>query len=81
MTDATETARRALQQEINAELSVRETLELQHGEVFDTSEMREAFTVTGLAAHFVVVTRKSDGAKGTLVFQHRPRFYFGFEPS
>ena len=28
----------------------------------------------------VVVRRKSDGQKGSLMFQAHPRFYFGFEP-
>ena len=31
-------------------------------------------------APLVVVRRKSDGVKGSLMFQHSPRFYFGFEP-
>jgi hypothetical protein len=29
-------------------------------------------------APFVIVTRKSDGAKGSLEFTHNPRFYFNF---
>jgi hypothetical protein len=28
----------------------------------------------------VVVRRRSDGVKGSLYFQHNPRFYYGFEP-
>jgi hypothetical protein len=28
----------------------------------------------------VVVRRRSDGGKGSLEFQHQPRFYFNFQP-
>ena len=28
---------------------------------------------------FVVVRRKADGVKGSLMFQNSPRFYFGFQ--
>jgi hypothetical protein len=45
-----------------------------------TAEMSAEFTVHSFAAPFVIVTRKSDGAKGTLEFTHSPRFYFGFTP-
>ena len=34
----------------------------------------------GFAAPLVVVRRKSDRVKGSLMFQGSPRFYFGFEP-
>jgi hypothetical protein len=30
-------------------------------------------------APFVVVRRLSDGQKGSLEFQHHPRFYFNFQ--
>ena len=34
----------------------------------------------GFSAPLVVVRRKSDNQKGSLMFQASPRFYFGFEP-
>ena len=43
-------------------------------------QLSQDFTVEGFAAPYVVVRRKSDGQRGTLMFQHSPRFYFGFEP-
>lgn len=49
------------------------------GPVWDTEELVADFDVVGFAAPFVVVKRKSDGVKGTLMFTHRPRFYFKFE--
>jgi hypothetical protein len=45
---------------------------------WDTDELRRDFEVLGFMAPFVVVRRKSDGAKGSLEFTHSPRFYFNF---
>ena len=77
--DPTEAARRSLQQEVNADLSPREVLEHAHGQVWDTEQLREDFNVTGFMAPFVVVHRLGDGVKGTLMFQHSPRLYWGFQ--
>lgn len=60
-------------------MTTREELENQFGQVYDTKELQEAFVVHGFLSPFVSVTRKSDGAKGTLIFLHSPRFYFSFE--
>lgn len=46
---------------------------------WDTDGLRENFEVLAFAAPFVLVKRKSDGAKGTLQFVHHPRKYFGFQ--
>jgi hypothetical protein len=78
MRDPTETIRRALVAEINHNPNSREALEAKHGKVWDTREMITDFSVSGFATPFVVVTRNSDGAKGSLTFQHNPRFYFSF---
>lgn len=79
MSDPTESARRQLLEEINAAPGSRDALEAEHGEVWDTSELSRDFDVLGFSAPLVVVRRKSDGVKGSLFFQHSPRFYFGFE--
>jgi hypothetical protein len=76
--DPTEQIRRALVSSINNEPGPRELLELEHGQVWDTGQMTTDFDVVGFGAPFVVVRRKSDGQNGTLMFQHRPRFYFAF---
>ena len=78
--DTTENARRELVTALNAEPKGRAELELKHGEVWDTDELRRDFEVTGFMPPFVVVRRKSDGISGSLVFQHRPRFFFCFSP-
>jgi hypothetical protein len=80
MTDPTETARREMLAEINAEPGSREYLEAKHGQVWDTSQLSEDYEVLGFMAPMVVVRRRSDRQKGSLYFQHQPRFYFGFEP-
>jgi hypothetical protein len=78
MSDPTETIRRQRLVEINAEPGSREALEAQHGQVWTTTELSQDFEVIGFMAPLVVVRRKSDGVKGSLEFQHSPRFYFNF---
>jgi hypothetical protein len=81
MTDPTEGIRRFMVQQINAEPGSREALKIMHGQVWDTAELSKDFEVQGFMAPYVVVRRKSDGVKGSMTFQHQPRFYFSFEPS
>ncbi len=78
MSDPTEQVRREMLAEINTEPGSREALAVQHGQVWTTDELAQDFRVLGFAAPLVVVERKSDGVRGSLCFQHRPRFYFGF---
>lgn len=80
MADPTEPIRRQQLAEINAEPGSREYLEAKHGQVWDTSELQRDFEVLGFMAPFVIVRRKADGVKGSLKFQHSPRFYFNFKP-
>ena len=80
MNDPTEAIRRQRLAEINTEPGIREALESQHGQVWDTQELGRDFQVLGFAAPLVVVRRKSDGVRGSLEFQHQPRFYFNFQP-
>ena len=78
MNDPTANIRRQQVAEINADPGSRQALEAEHGQVWDTSEVQQDFTVTGFLAPYVSATRNSDGAKGTLMFQHNPRFNFNF---
>jgi len=80
MSDETETVRRQQLVEINAQPGSREALEAEHGQVWDTQELGRDFRVEGFLAPFVIVRRKSDGQRGSLMFQHDPRLYFSFEP-
>jgi hypothetical protein len=80
MADSTESIRKELVAEINAQPGSREYLEAKHGQVWDTGQLSDDFEVLGFMAPVVVVRRRSDGVKGSLFFQHSPRFYYGFEP-
>lgn len=80
MHDETEAPRRQRLAEINAEPGSREALEAKHGRVWNTGELTEEFEAIGFMAPFVVVRRRSDGMKGSLEFQHSPRFYFNWRP-
>jgi hypothetical protein len=73
-----ETLRRQQHAEVNAHPGTREALQAEHGDVWDTEEMRRDFTVTGFMSPYVVVVRKADNKLGTLTFQGSPRFYFSF---
>lgn len=85
-----ESQRSALQQEINENALDRAQLEAQveireGGPVWDTEELQRDFAVDGFLAPFVFVTTKVPvgnhpvGTRGSLFFQHDPRFYWGFE--
>lgn len=80
MSESTEALRRERLAQINTDPGSREALEAQYGQVWDTSQLGQDFEVLGFMAPLVVVRRKSDGMKGSLEFQHCPRFYFNFQP-
>ena len=80
MSDPTESISREMVAEINAAPGSREALEAKHGQVWDTDQLCEDFEALGFMAPIVVVRRRSDGRKGSLEFQHSPRFYFNFQP-
>jgi len=80
MSDPTEAIRRERIVEINAAPGSREALEAKHGQVWDTDQLSDEFQVLGFLAPVVVIRRRSDGVKGSLEFQHSPRFYFNFQP-
>lgn len=56
----------------------RKRLQAQYGKVWDTAQLSEDFEALGFMAPYVVVRCRSDGRKGSLEFQHSPRFYFNF---
>jgi len=76
-----EQERRTACRVINGCPSTRESLEAAYGEVWDTNQLREQFNAVGFLAPLVIVRRKTDGLKGTVLFQHSPRLYFQFRPS
>lgn len=80
MFDETEATRREMVATINANAGPRAELEAKHGQVWDTSQLQDDFQVVGFMAPLVVVKRRSDGVKGSLMFQNDPRFYYSFQP-
>ena len=81
MEDPTEGIRRLESALINAAPGSREALEKEYGQVWDTEQLLADFEVLGFMAPYVVVKRKADGRKGSLSFQHLPRFYFEWKKS
>lgn len=79
MSDPTEGIRRKMVAEINADPNGREALEAKYGQVWDTQELSRDFEVQGFLAPFITVVRRSDGQRGSMLFQHYPRFYWGFD--
>lgn len=77
--DSTEDTRRALVVLINAHAAERADLEVQYGRVWNAAELVTDFEVLGFAAPCVVVKRKADNKLGSVLFQHRPRYYFAYQ--
>ena len=80
MTDETEDIRKQMLVEINAAPGSREYLEAKHGQVWTTSELSEDFEASASWPPSSLFKRRSDGVKGSVMFQHHPRYYWGFEP-
>ena len=80
MQDEAESIRRQMLATINSNPGPRAELEAKYGQVWDTDEMVRDFQALGFAAPFVIVRRRSDGVKGSLMFQHDPRYYHSFSP-
>jgi hypothetical protein len=78
--DTTENIRREMVDIINTNPpNERAAAEAKYGQVWTTDEASAEFEILGFMAPFVVVKRKSDNVKGSLMFQHSPRFYFNFK--
>ena len=80
MSDTTEAIRRQQLIEINSNVRSREALEAEHGQVWNTDELKAEFEVDGFLAPYVIVRRIEDRITGSLLFQGEPRLYFYFEP-
>lgn len=56
----------------------REELQNKYGQVWNTRELQEDFEVEAFSAPFVIVRRRSDNRRGSLEFEHSPRYYHSF---
>lgn len=79
MNDPTKMGRKILTKAINSDVKELEALTAKYGTVWSTGGLTKEFIVDSFKAPYVFVTRKSDGVKGTLLFQHSPRYYFDFQ--
>lgn len=77
--DPTEGVRRTMVAQINSDPLDREAAVEHYGQVWDTQELGHEFEVQALLAPYVTVKRKSDGVRGTMLFQHCPRLYYTFQ--
>ena len=78
--DPTEKERGKLVHMVNRHAGERKVLEELYNDVWDTGELQKDFVVIRFMAPFIEVKRKKDNKKGTMMFQHRPRYYFDFNP-
>ena len=73
MEDPTEGIRRVMVHAINSGAVQPE------GREWTTDELTEEFEVIGFLAPYVVVRNKATGKKGSMMFRHNPRVYFGWK--
>ena len=84
--DETEPFRREAVAKINSQVESndadkeRARLEAKYGKVYDTKEVSAEFEIEGFMAPYIVCTSRRTKEKGTMEFQHDPRFYFNFRP-
>lgn len=79
--DDLEKLRLQLLKQVNEQRAAsRVEAEDKYGQVWDTEELKEYFEVISFLAPFVAVRRRSDGKKGSLMFQATPRYYFSWQP-
>lgn len=57
----------------------KEELKEIFGDVWDTTEVQKAFKIGSFLSPWCFATRRADGMRGSLTFQHNPRFYFNFK--
>ena len=84
--DASEEIRRHEVARLNSRRQERDKLEQVYGQVWDTDELYKQFEVLYVSgsffcAPFVQVRDLDTREKGTLKFQHEPRYYFGWRAS
>jgi len=84
-TDPTEAFRRARVADLNTDPAPDHAAAVANararggdGQVWDAAELQRDFEVLGFMAPYVIVNRRADGVKGSLEFQHAPRFYFNW---
>lgn len=82
MKDQTENIRKEIITEVNSQITSenpeieRKRLAEKYGQVWNTAEVANDFEIEGFMAPFIIAKNKKTGKRGSLMFQHCPRFYF-----
>ena len=77
--EADESIRKHEVARLNRRMQDRDALEQVYGQVWDTAELWDQFDILGFRAPYVVVRDLDTGEKGSLKFQHDPRYYFAWK--
>lgn len=77
--DPTEVIRKEIETVLDTNTTMVVAVAEANGGAMTTAEMTALYDVLGFLSPFVVVRRKSDGKKGSLMFTHDPRRYFSFK--
>ncbi len=59
---------------------VFQAIQEEGGECWSTEEVTQEFEILGFMAPFCTAVRRETGKKGSLLFVHRPRIYYGWKP-
>ena len=76
--DPTENVRRYMVNAINSSQKSKDDWAKEYGKVWETKDLTSEFEVISFAAPYVVAKNKLTGKKGSLLFSHSPRYYFGW---
>ena len=64
----------------NEDLTIRHYLEEIYGQVWNAEELARDFEIGDHMKPLVIVVRKADRKRGTMVYRDKPRYYHSFQP-
>jgi len=59
-------------------ITARSILEAKYGQVWDNDQLNHDFETLAFLPPVFIVRHKSHNKKGSILFQDKPRFYYGF---
>ena len=80
MIDETETIRRQMVAEINANPGAERNLKPSTARSGTRAKCRTISRCSAFSLRLSSCSRRSDGVRGSLMFQNDPRLYYGFSP-
>lgn len=79
LTEETAEERAKLEAEVNATPCTLEELQRKYGQVWTVEQVEAQFEIEAFCPPLACATRRADGVRGTLVYQHCPRYYWSWE--